>query len=326
MSSEAKVGGFVVVSLIIFVYTFITVANKQLAGEKVAYKTYFTFAAGLDPGTAVRFGGLKAGVVEEVRSWEEDQTKVEVIFEMRGDIPVNTDSVAKLASLSALGQNYLEITTGSIEAPRIDPGGIIKSEEAVTVDDIMQKFANLADTATDMMEDMRGDITRITERAEVLLNNLNEITGEKNRESMEQLLENANEMMAEQRPKINRITDQVTEMLVKADRLLVDFQAVAEQTKSTVANANRTLDETREPLKSNLVELEATLKQTRRTLEDIQAIVVVNESNINEMLENLRVSSQNLKEMSDELRQRPWSLIRVKPKPDRKVPLPAPGG
>ena len=326
MSSEAKVGAFVVVSLSVFVYTFITVANKQLAGEKVTYKTYFTFAAGLDPGTAVRFGGLKAGVVEEVRSWEEDQTKVEVIFEMRGDIPVNTDSVAKLASLSALGQNYLEITTGSIEAPRIDPGGIIKSEEAVTVDDIMQKFANLADTATDMMEDMRGDITRITERAEVLLNNLNEITGEKNRESMEQLLENANEMMAEQRPKINRITDQVTEMLVKADRLLVDFQAVAEQTKATVANANRTLDETREPLKSNLVELEATLKQTRRTLEDIQAIVVVNESNINEMLENLRVSSQNLKEMSDELRQRPWSLIRVKPKPDRKVPLPAPGG
>ena len=326
MSSEAKVGAFVVVSLIVFVYTFITVANKQLAGEKVTYKTYFTFAAGRDPGTAVRFGGLKAGVVEEVRSWEEDQTKVEVIFEMRGDIPVNTDSVAKLASLSALGQNYLEITTGSIEAPRIEPGGIIKSEEAVTVDDIMQKFGNLADTATDMMEDMRGDITRITERAEVLLNNLNEITGEKNRESMEQLLENANEMMAEQRPKINRITDQVTEMLVKADRLLVDFQAVAEQTKATVANANRTLDETREPLKSNLVELEATLKQTRRTLEDIQAIVVVNESNINEMLENLRVSSQNLKEMSDELRQRPWSLIRVKPKPDRKVPLPAPGG
>ena len=190
----------------------------------------------------------------------------------------------------------------------------------------MQKFANLADTATDMMEDMRGDITRITERAEVLLNNLNEITGEKNRESMEQLLENANEMMAEQKPKIDRITDQVTEMLVKADRLLVDFQAVAEETKATVANANRTLDETREPLKSNLVELEATLKQARRTLEDIQAIVVVNESNINETLENLRVSSQNLKEMSDELRQRPWSLIRVKPKPDRKVPLPAPGG
>ena len=326
MSSEAKVGGFVVVSLIIFVYTFIRVANKQLAGEKVEYKTYFTFAAGLDPGTAVRFGGLKAGVVEEVRSWEEDQTKVEVIFEVRGDIPINTDSVAKLASLSALGQNYLEITTGSIEAPRIEPGGIIQSEEAVTVDDIMQKFGNLADTATDLMADMRGDMARITERAEILLNNLDEITGEKNRQSMEQLLENANEMMAEQRPKINRITDQVTEMLVKADRLLVDFQAVAEETKATVANANRTLDETREPLKSNLVELEATLKQARRTLEDIQAIVVVNEDNINETLENLRVSSQNLKEMSDELRQRPWSLIRVKPKPDRKVPLPPPGG
>ncbi len=326
MSSEAKVGAFVVVSLIVFVYTFITVANKQLAGEKVQYKTYFTFAAGLDPGTAVRFGGLKAGVVERVRPWEEDQTKVEVIFEVRGDIPVNGDSVAKLASLSALGQNYLEITTGSSEAPRIEPGGVIQSEEALTVDDIMQKFGNLADTASDLMAEMRGDMARVIERAEVLLNNLNEITGDKNRESMEKLLQNANEMMAEQRPKINRITDQVTEMLIKADRLIVDFQAVAEQTKTTIGNANRTLDETREPLKRDLVELEATLKQARQTLEDIQAIVVVNEGNINETLENLRVSSQNLKEMSDELRQRPWSLIRVKPKPDRKVPLPAPGG
>ena len=179
MSSEAKVGAFVVVSLIVFVYTFITVANKQLAGEKVQYKTYFTFAAGLDPGTAVRFGGLKAGVVERVRPWEDDQTKVEVIFEVRGDIPVNADSVAKLASLSALGQNYLEITTGSNEAPRIEPGGIIQSEEAVTVDDIMQKFGNLADTASDLMADMRGDMARVIERAEVLLNNLNEITGDK---------------------------------------------------------------------------------------------------------------------------------------------------
>ena len=60
MSSEAKVGAFVIVAVVIFVYTFISVANVQLAGEKVTYRTYFTYAAGLDAGTLVRFGGLKA--------------------------------------------------------------------------------------------------------------------------------------------------------------------------------------------------------------------------------------------------------------------------
>ena len=53
----------------------------------------------------------------------------------------------------------------------------------------------------------------------------------------------------------------------------------------------------------------------------MQALVVVNEENVNEMLENFRVSSENIERLTDELRQRPWSLIHVKPKPDRQVPV-----
>ena len=75
MSSEAKVGTFVIVAIIIFVYTFISVANIQLGGENVTYRAYFTSAAGIDPGTRVRFGGLKAGVVSDVRPFAEDPTR-----------------------------------------------------------------------------------------------------------------------------------------------------------------------------------------------------------------------------------------------------------
>ncbi len=58
-------------------------------------------------------------------------------------------------------------------------------------------------------------------------------------------------------------------------------------------------------------------------LEDVQSLVAVNEDNINESIENFRVASQNIEELTDELRQRPWSLIRVKAKADRQVPIPA---
>ena len=44
MSNEAKVGAFVIFALIIFVATFISVANIELAGEKILYKTYFDYA------------------------------------------------------------------------------------------------------------------------------------------------------------------------------------------------------------------------------------------------------------------------------------------
>ena len=321
MSNEAKVGTFVIVAVIIFVYVFISVANVQLAGGKVSYRTYFTFAAGLDTGTLVRFGGLKAGTVDVVRPYADDPTKVEVIIEMHADIPVNEDSVATAASLSALGERYLEVSTGSADAARIEPGGVIRSQETLTLDDLTAQISTVSAEATVLMRDIRADFISLTDRAEVLLDNLNQITGERNRQQFESLLENSNQMIAEQRPKFDKITTQTSEMLEKVDVLLDDMRQVAKHADKTMGSVDQTITETREPLKRDLAEIEATLKDTRRLIEDMQALVVVNEETVNEILENFRVSSENIERLTDELRQRPWSLIRVKPKPDRQVPV-----
>ena len=323
MSNEAKVGAFVIVAIIIFVYTFISVANVQWAGEKVRYRTYFTYAAGLDTGALVRFGGLKAGIVDEVRPFDADPTQVEVILAMRADIPVNEDSVATAAALSALGERYLEVTTGSREAARIEPDGVIPSQETLTLDDLTKQISTLSTEATVVMRDIGGHFASLSARAEVLLDNLNEITGEKNRQELESLLENSNRMVAEQRPKLDRITTQTSEILEKVDALLDDIRQVARRTDNTVAHVDQTIMETREPLRRSLALIEVTLQDTRRLIEDMQALVVVNEGNIQEILENFRVSSENVERLTDELRQRPWSLIRVKPKPDRQVPIAA---
>ena len=321
MSNEAKVGTFVIVAVIIFVYVFISVANVQLAGGKVSYRTYFTFAAGLDTGTLVRFGGLKAGIVDVVRPYADDPTKVEVIIEMRTDIPVNEDSVATAASLSALGERYLEVSTGSADAARTEPGGVIRSQETLTLDDLTAQISTVSAEATVLMGDIRANFISLTDRAEILLDNLNELTGERNRQQLESLLENSNQMITEQRPKFDKITTQTSEMLVKVDELLDDMRQIAKHADKTMGNLDQTITETREPLKRDLAQIEATLKDTRRLIEDMQALVVVNEENVNEMLENFRVSSENIERLTDELRQRPWSLIRVKPKPDRQVPV-----
>ena len=321
MSSEVKVGTFVIIAIIIFVYTFISVANIQLSGDKVTYRSYFTYAAGLDPGTLVRFGGLKAGVVSDVRPYADDPTRVEVIFQMRGDIPVNADSVAKAASLSALGDKYLEVSTGSNEADRIAPGGVVPSEEALTLDDLTAQISQVSGQAQVLMKDIQQNFNRLTDRAEVLIENLTAMTSEKNQKSFEQVLENTNLLVAEQRPKFDKITGQISEMIEKVDLLLDDIQKVARNADSTIANVNRTVEETREPIKRDLEEMEAALKETRRLIADIQTVVVLNEENINETLENIRVSSENIEQLTDEVRQRPWSLIRVKPKEDRQVPV-----
>lgn len=321
MSNEAKVGLFIVVALIIFVATFLSVATIQLAGEKLPYRAYFRFAGGLDTGDTVRFGGLKAGVITDVGPSPDDPTMAEVHFEMRSDVPVNVESIATISSISALGDNYLEITPGTKEARRIEPNGIVNSEEAITFSDITKKVAEVTDTANALMVDVKDDIELLIGDLRVLTANLQEITGEENQRNFEKLLASSNEMVSTQAPKIDKITTQIQELLVSVDDTIVDLRKVVESADATVQNVNRTVDETREPIKRDLAELEATLEQTRETIEEVQALVLTNRADIDATIENFRATSENLEQFSDEIRQRPWSLLRTKPKPDRQVPV-----
>ena len=321
MSNEAKVGIFVVAALIIFVATFLSVATIQLAGDKTPYRTYFRFAGGLDTGDTVRFGGLQSGVITEVGPSPEDPTMAEVQFEIRSDVPVNVESVATISSMSALGDNYLEITPGTKDAARIESGGVVPSEEAITFSDLTKKVAAVTDTAQDLMVDVKDDVELLISDLRVLTANLQELTGETNQRNVEKLLAGANEMIETQAPKIDQITTQIQDLLVKVDATIVDLRKVAESAEATVQNVNRTVEETREPIKRDLAELEATLVETRETIEEVQALVLSNRADIDSTIQSFRATSENLEQFSDEIRQRPWSLIRTNPKPDRQVPV-----
>jgi phospholipid/cholesterol/gamma-HCH transport system substrate-binding protein len=321
MSTEAKVGTFVILAIGLFVYTFITVANVRVRGERRNYKTYFQFAGGLEPGNIVRFAGLKAGVITAVRPWSEDPTRIEVLVEINDEVPVNTESIAQLASLSPLGQNYLEITPGSKDAPRLENGAIIRSVETVTISDVTKKLAEVADTANVVMNNFNGEFAKVSADIQEVLKNVQQLTGETNQKNVEELLANANGMVADLRPKIDRITDQLNQTMTKVESLTDDFRKVAGRAETMVESANKTVDETREPLKRDLAELERTLTEARTLLEDVRSLVAVNQEDIGQTIENFRVASDNVQQLTDELRQRPWSLIRVKPKAQREVPV-----
>ncbi len=49
-------------------------------------------------------------------------------------------------------------------------------------------------------------------------------------------------------------------------------------------------------------------------------MVRANDFKIDDTVENLRVATDNLGQLTDQLKQRPWSLIRIKQPKERKVP------
>lgn len=320
MSSEAKVGLLVIFATSVFVTTFLIVANIQLTGETITYRTYFAHIGGLDEGNVVRFGGRKAGTIQILRPWPDDMTKTEVVFSLRAEIPVNEESLATIASLNALGRNYLEIVPGSIDAVRIEPGGTVPSAEMLTFSDLTRQVSAVADAAVDVMGRIDTKFSMVADDIHGLMVNLQELTGEENQRNIATMLESSSELLETQTPKIDRITTQIEGVLGQMETLTDDFSQLARHADETVVNANRTIDETREPLKDSLAELEETLGETRLLLSDARALILLNEANIAEVVENFRSASEEIEMLSAELRQRPWILLRSRPKPDRQVP------
>jgi len=306
VTTEAKVGAFVLGCFAILAFTVIYLVNAQLSSDRVPYKTYLRYAGGLEPGAPVLFGGIEVGKVEAVRPAVADPTKIEIMLEVKQGTPLNEKSVAKLGLVSVMSGAALSITTGSNDAKRLPPGSSIQSQEAASLDEIAGKLAVVADNADGLITQARGELEGISGDARNLLGNLNSVTGPANQRKIQAVLDQVNGMLATEGPKIDRISDQLVALSQHADE--------------TIQNVNGTVTDIRGPVRDDLAELQKTLQQAKAVLSDMQVVVRANDYKIDDTVENLRVATDNLDQLTDSLKQRPWSLVRIKQPKERKVP------
>jgi len=306
VTTEAKVGAFVLGCFSVLAFTLIYLINAQLGVHSVPFRTYLRYAGGLEPGTSVLFGGINVGKVTAVRPAASDPSRIEILLDVKDNTPVNEKSLAKLGLVSVMSGAALSITTGSNDAKRLLPGSTIQSQEAASLDEITAKMAVVADNANGLITEARGELQGISGDSRRLLANLNSVTGAPNRRKIREILDNVDAMLATERPKIDRLTDQLNTLSQHADE--------------TVQNVNGTVSEMREPARKDLAELQDTLLEAKHLLADMQVIVRANDYKIDDTIENLRTATENLDDLTESVKQRPWSLIRIRQPEDRKVP------
>jgi ABC-type transporter Mla subunit MlaD len=97
-------------------------------------------------------------------------------------------------------------------------------------------------------------------------------------------------------------------------------EPVVKHLDQAVGNVDNTVTAIREPLTKDLAELEGTLKTAHALLVDVQNVVGSNEADIGETVRNLRSASENVRALTESVKQRPWSLVRTKQPADRRIP------
>jgi phospholipid/cholesterol/gamma-HCH transport system substrate-binding protein len=320
MSTEAKVGIFLIVSLLVLGGAVYAVRTTQNVRGQVVYATRVSYAGGLAQDTPVLFAGIRVGQVISVRPSPADPTRIEIRFSVTAGTPVNEECIARVGHVTLMGGPALFLSSGSNNARRLRPGEDVQSREAVSQDEIAARLATLADNASELMVELKQEIPAIAGEAQTVLANLGEISGPTNQKHIEGVLAELDTMVRRESPKIAQITERMTALTGHADELVGSVKPLVTNLDRTVTNVNTTVDSVREPLTSDLAELKRTLEGARALVDGLQRVMGDNEGDIHEMVRSLRTASDNVRVLSETLKERPWNLIRTSQPDDRKVP------
>ncbi|HET7209231.1 MAG TPA: MlaD family protein [Terriglobales bacterium] len=311
---QAVVGIFVLVAAGVLVTTIFAMSGA-FGGSASTFRAYFPFAGGLEPGSIVRYaGGPKVGRVEKLQLDPKDPSRIEITFSVQSDFPVKTDSRAKIMSLSPLGDNHLEIVPGSQQARLATSGAILPSDPYVDFNALTSKINDIAPQAQELLKTLNDRATEL----KVTVGRINDLMNDRNRANLAGTLSEARGMIAENRPNVKSTVQNLNAASQKFTPLIEDLRKTSAQANEALNHVDSLIGENREDVRKAVVDLRRSLANVTDLTAKLDQTLDVNEENIDELLENFRHVSENLKEFTDTIKRRPYTLIRSSNPPEHK--------
>src|SRR5580698_8103945 len=149
MSQNLRLGIFIVITLAILASGVFLIGSRE-AMFRSSYKVRADFdnVAGLNEGADVRVGGIRKGSVKRIQLPKEPNGKVVVLMDLEKETQsiVKLDSVAEIKSEGMLGDKYIEISFGSMDAAKLRGGETIGSQPPLDISDLFAKTNKILDT------------------------------------------------------------------------------------------------------------------------------------------------------------------------------------
>jgi len=305
-SEQTMVGLFVLVAAAVLVVTVFALSGA-FAGPAKTYRAYFPFAGGVEPGTTVRYaGGPKVGRVEKLQLDPKDASRIEITFSVKSDLPVRTDSRVKIMSMSPLGDNHLEIIPGSDNAAMAGTGALLPSDPYVDFNALTQKINDIAPQAQQLLRTLNSRAGELQET----LARVNDLLNSSNRANLAATLAETRGMIAENRPQVKSTVQNLNSASQKLEPLLQDLRKTSAEANQALDHIDSLIGENRKDIRQVILDLRRSLVTVNDLTGRLDQTVDVNSENIDELLDNLRHVSENLKEFTNTIKTRPYTLIR----------------
>jgi len=311
---QVYVGIFVLIAAALLIVTVFWLTGALHSSSRIYYAKFHN-VAGLEPGATVRYeGGSKVGRVEKVLVDPSDPSLMDLEFSVGRDIPVKTDSKVAIMSFSPLGDNHLEIRAGSPGAQPAPVGAILPSVPYVGFNDLTVELNEMAPQAKQLLANLNDRVTQLR----TTLDRVNDLVNDRNRENVSASLAELHGILAENRPQIKNTLKNVNAASEKIGPLLDQIHKTIEQADATIKKVDSMIGENKADIHASVLKLRESLDHISVVSAQLQRLLEDNSYNIDEILFNLRMASDNLRVFTDEISSRPSSLIIPNNTKDRK--------
>ncbi|MEO8505256.1 MAG: MlaD family protein [Acidobacteriota bacterium] len=242
MNQALRVGIFMTVCLLVIGYMILRIEDISLFGRKgPAIDIVFDSVAGLDDKAAVRIAGVRVGRVDGI-GLKGSQARVTARLDQ--PIRLTQGTTASVASLSLLGEKYVELVPGPDNAPLLAAGTVLKGTTPVTFDQAMAKINNIADSLGEVTGSLTGKggsenaIGRLIANLEATSADIRALVGA-NRAQVNATIGNFEKFSATLAEQLPKLTQQMQSVLAQVDGVVGENR---ENLKGSMANIREVTD------------------------------------------------------------------------------------
>ena len=242
-------GAFVVIGALLFTGALFMIGERRMLFED-RFEVYTEFAklGQLETGAIVRVAGMNAGEVTEIQVPPSPAHKFRVKMEVRDALHplIRTDSIASAQTEGLVGGIFVNIATGSKEAPEVPEKGTIPSNEPFALADLLEQASETIAQVNMTVEKLSGDLETTIQQIEMTTKDAHQLFIDITPQ-IKAVAQNGSRISADTQQIVASIRagEGTIGKLINDDSLYQRAREIADEAKTVMANVRQVSDEAR---------------------------------------------------------------------------------
>lgn len=290
--SRTEIGtGLMIVAagLLAAVVIFVVGDFSNIFTSRMRLEVAFEESHGIKRYAEVRYAGVKVGEVSDVRLDQEGGQRVVLDVKVRRDASIQEGAVARIKTLGFLGERYVAIEPPEEPGRPLEEGERLQGSYTVPLEDIGVVLGDL----TDQIGETRDQLDAL-------------LSDESFQENLKAAVKNAKDMTGELEALLSENRSAISDTLASTRSATGELDSLLTKHKDDLSKTLANLASLSDKLDGMADDLEVLAEKSR-------GLVDRNDQAIDGTIADLRATARNARQLSSDLKRRPYRLIKIFP-------------